>query len=271
MTVEQINIVRKAFRENAPLIHCITNPISINQCANAVLAIGGRPIMAEHPREVEEITRTADALLLNLGNITDARMASMMISAKAAVDKEIPFVVDLVGIACSKLRRDFASELMQSYSPTIIKGNYSEINALYSSDYKTAGVDADLSLNINNITNAAVSISQKCNCIVLASGETDIVACGKKVIYIKNGSRQLASVTGTGCMLGVLCSCYLSVCTDLSAAAAACAVLGICGEISETERGIGSFMTNLLDSLSSLTDAEIINRLKTEEKEIENI
>lgn len=82
--------------QNEPLIHCITNPISINQCANVVLAVGARPIMAEHPEEVAEITEMAKALLLNLGNITDVRMKSMMISAKVARGKQIPTVIDAV-------------------------------------------------------------------------------------------------------------------------------------------------------------------------------
>lgn len=89
-------------KECHPLIHCITNPISIHQCANGILAIGGRPIMAEHPEEVEEITKTADALMLNLGNITDVRMQSMKIAAKTARTNHIPILIDLVGIACSK-------------------------------------------------------------------------------------------------------------------------------------------------------------------------
>ena len=118
-------------REKHPLIHCITNPISINQCANAILAIGARPIMAEHPSEVREITETSDALMLNLGNITDARMVSMKNALLAAKEKGIPAILDAVGIACSKLRRNYISELLEIGIPTVIKGNYSEIYALY--------------------------------------------------------------------------------------------------------------------------------------------
>ena len=102
-----------AVREKQPLIHCITNPISINQCANAILAIGARPIMAEHPLEVQEITETAAALMLNLGNITDARMLSMKTSHLAAKGKNIPVILDAVGIACSRLRRDYIAELLE--------------------------------------------------------------------------------------------------------------------------------------------------------------
>ena len=91
--------IRKCVYENRPLIHCITNPISIHQCANSVLAVGARPIMAEHPEEVRDITHTANALMLNLGNITDVRMQSMLLSARTAKEKGIPAVLDAVGVA----------------------------------------------------------------------------------------------------------------------------------------------------------------------------
>ena len=122
-----INDIRKKTRNKKPVVHCITNPISINLCANGVLAVGAKPIMAEHPLEVAEITKTADVLVLNLGNITDARIRSIKISAKIAHEHNIPFVIDAVGVACSQLRRNLIRELLKEIKPTAIKGNYSEI------------------------------------------------------------------------------------------------------------------------------------------------
>lgn len=274
MTAMEGNRIRRAVKERRPLIHCITNPISINSCANAVLALGARPIMAEHPQEVREITETAQALLLNLGNITDVRIQSMQISAEAAIEKEIPFVLDVVGIACSRLRREFAHRLIEKSRPTVIKGNYSEIRALYHSSYKSAGVDAEESLDKIAMANITGELAQKYHTIILASGAEDIVTDGKRLVFVKNGTPQLASVTGTGCMLGALCSCYLSVCRDMAAVVTACAVLGICGELAGTAEGNGSFGINLMDRLSILSDADLENRLKIEEMEeteIENI
>ena len=105
MNQHTIVSILSRIRQNQPLIHCITNPISINQCANAILAVGGRPIMAEHPKEVAEITRTAQGLMLNLGNITDVRMEAIRISGETAFREGIPMLLDAVGIACSGLRR----------------------------------------------------------------------------------------------------------------------------------------------------------------------
>ena len=266
-----INEIRSSVKELHPLIHCITNPISINQCANAILAVGARPIMAEHPKEVAEITATAQALMLNLGNITDTRMESMQLSAQAAMAKKIPLLLDVVGIACSGLRRSYACALLKNINPAVIKGNYSEINALYNAAYHSSGVDADGSLDKSAVSKAASELARKYHTIILASGKTDIVTDGKQIVYIKNGTPQLASVTGTGCMLGALCACYLSVNQDISAVVTACAVLGICGQLSETAKGSGSFMVNLLDHLSTLTDEEVTNYLDLEELNVESI
>ena len=182
----QICELRKRILAENPLIHCITNPISINQCANAVLAIGGRPIMAEHPQEAAEITATADALLLNLGNITDARMASMGISARTAKEKGIPMVLDAVGVACSGLRREFARQLLDTAMPQVIKGNFSEIHALYRDAYRCAGVDADEQLTVAAMEQTAAALSRQLGTTILASGRVDIITDGKKLVKVGN-------------------------------------------------------------------------------------
>ncbi len=121
--------IRKYTKEAAPLIHCITNPISIHDCANIILAAGARPIMAEHPAEVAEITAVASALMLNLGNITDARIESIQRALKEANRRKIPVLLDLVGVTCSSLRREFARKLLTDGRFAVIKGNISEILA----------------------------------------------------------------------------------------------------------------------------------------------
>ena len=262
----QINEIRRKTVDKHPLIHCITNPISINQCANGVLAVGARPMMAEHPLEVEQITGAADALVLNIANITDARMQSVQISARTAQEKNIPFIIDAVGVACSDLRRQFAMDFWGRFKPTAVKGNYSEIFALWDSGYSSAGVDADGELTVENVTATAVKLAQKHGTMVLASGKTDIVTDGKTVLHITNGVPQLAQITGTGCLLGMLCGCYLAVDRSINALATACAVLGISGELAQTEKGNGTFYVNLMDSLSVLKDCQIEKLLRIEVK-----
>lgn len=252
-----IGIYRERIREKNPLIHCITNPISINQCANSILAVGARPIMAEHPMEAGVITGSAAAVMLNLGNLTDVRIESIRISAKTAHDKNVPFCLDVCGAACLKNRRDLALSVIKENIPTVIKGNYSEIFALLNEDYSSSGVDADKRLSEEEIEEASVKLAGKYDTTILASGKTDIVTDGKRVAHIKNGSPQLATVTGTGCMQGALCSAFLSVAEGYEAAVASATMFGICGELAETQKGSGTFMVNLLDRLSTVTDEEL--------------
>lgn len=271
MTSKELNNAKEKVKKLNPIVHAITNPISINQCANAILATGARPIMAEHPYEVQEITLSADSLVLNLGNITDTRIEAMKLSLEIANRRNIPVVVDAVGVACSKLRRNLVIELLGKNTCTIVKGNYSEINALYDLNYKCCGVDADKFLTCDKVTEVAAKLAKKTNAVVLASGKTDIITDGKQIVYIKNGTPQLASVTGTGCILGMLCGCFLVVSDRMTAATLACAVLGICGELSETNKGSGSFMANLLDNLSTLSNEDLKKYLKMEVRRIESI
>ncbi len=248
--------IKANLERKKPLIHCITNPISINSCANVILSLFARPIMAEHPREVEEITCSSDALLLNLGSITDARIVSMKISAKAAKRQKIPIVFDAVGVAASTLRRDFSKELFKEVSPTLIKGNYSEIEALYNSKYNTQGVDGDKQITLTQASLSATSLAKRTGCIVLASGETDIVTDGKNLIHIKNGVSKMSRITGTGCMLGAVCSTFLSMQSDIFAVVAASAYFGICGELSAHTSGTGSFSASLLDNIGLLSSED---------------
>lgn len=266
----QPNILSR-IRESRPLVHCITNPISITQCANAILAVGGRPIMAEHPQEVAEITRTAHSLMLNLGNITDIRMESIRISAETAAKEGIPILLDAVGIACSRLRRSYLQDLLSHVTPTVIKGNYSEIAALYQENYHSSGVDAEASLDVETLDRCAVALAREQGTMILASGKVDILTDGKRLVHIRNGTPQLSSVTGTGCMLGALCAACLTAETSLDALITACALMGISGEKAQTSRGFGTFFANFMDALSTLTAEDICRNLNMEEINIDYI
>ncbi|MDC7292069.1 hydroxyethylthiazole kinase [Butyrivibrio sp. DSM 10294] len=246
----------------ADLIHCITNPISMMQCANAVLSLGACPIMAEHPMEVRQITETASALLLNTGNISDSRMEAMEISYETALEKSIPIVIDAVGVACSDLRRDYVFKLLNKHphhakSFLVLKGNYSEIKALAVNSYKGKGVDADKSIEAGKMQEIAQKLAADLGTVILASGETDIVTDGGKTILVKAGTPMLGQITGTGCMLGAVCATFLAGEPRIEAVAGACEFFGNAGEKAykklyekNGEVGAGSYLIGLLDSLS---------------------
>lgn len=272
--LSQLEPILTYIQQEAPLIHCITNPISINDCANILLAIGARPIMAEHPDEVAEITAIAKGLALNLGNITDARMASMKISAGAAKDKGIPFVLDLVGLSCSRLRQKYAKELLQIAVPDIIKGNISELRTLLGLPTTPGmGVEAgqkEMVTKENALEYARIFQKQarEYHTLLLATGPIDLVVSSEEAYTIANGSNALASITGTGCMNNVLAGACLAGVHGISsqatnntlAAILSCLLLGIAGENIQDiylNQGPGSFHYSLMDSISKLTPQTI--------------
>ena len=272
--LSQLEPILTYIQQEAPLIHCITNPISINDCANIILAIGARPIMAEHPDEVAEITAIAKGLALNLGNITDARMASMKISAGAAKDKGIPFVLDLVGLSCSRLRQKYAKELLQIAVPDIIKGNISELRTLLGLPTTPGmGVEAgqkEMVTKENALEYARIFQKQarEYHTLLLATGPIDLVVSSEEAYIIANGSNALASITGTGCMNNVLAGACLAGVHGISsqatnntlAAILSCLLLGIAGENIQDiylNQGPGSFHYSLMDSISKLTPQTI--------------
>ena len=260
-----MNDILSRLRENRPLIHCIVGPVASNFCANGALAIGARPIMAEHPLESAEITASANGLLLNMSGLTDGKMQAMTASAQIAAERSIPMVIDAVGVACSGLRKRFVLKLMDKAPPAVLKGNYSEIYALYDGQYSSSGVDSDKSIDEKSVQKAAVALAKGYKTTVLASGKTDIITDGSRVLKIKNGVAQLGSITATGCLLGTVCACLASAEKPLLAAQYACALLGICGEKAETPKGSGSFMYGLLDALSHISDTDIVENIKMEE------
>jgi len=264
MTNPMLNItnlleIRHQIKAEKPLIHCITNHISINDCANAVLAVGAKPIMAEHPREVSQITATSKALSVNLGNINDTRMESIMISGKIAFDKSIPSIIDIVGVACSDLRLDFTKKFISECHPNVIKGNMSELKALCNIKSDAKGIDVGEKDVITNdtIANSVAmlkSLSSKTGSVVVATGVFDIITDATDTYLIKNGCEMLSMITGTGCMLNVLAGAFISNKNIIGGTVLATALLGICGELSYNVQGSGTFKTKLLDSIFSISD-----------------
>lgn len=259
--------IRRKVKAEKPLIHCITNHISINDCANVVLAVGAKPIMAEHPAEVSEITASAKALAVNLGNINDTRMESILLSGKRALEKNIPSIIDIVGVACSPLRLDFAKKFILECHPSVIKGNMSELKALCGMESSAKGIDVgekDAVTNDTIIANITMltSLSSKTGSVVAATGIVDIITNGTDTYLIENGCEMLSMITGTGCMLNVLAAAFISNKNIIGGTVLATALMGICGELSQNENGTGTFRTTLLDSIFSLSDYKLEEKIK---------
>jgi hydroxyethylthiazole kinase len=250
-------------REEAPLVHNITNYVVMNTTANALLAAGASPVMAHAIEEVEEMVGIARSLVINIGTLSSAWISSMEKAALAAKKRGIPIVLDPVGAGATKLRTDTAHKIMTDTSPAIVRGNASEIRALYHIDSITKGVD---SLHrTEDALEAATGLSKKYNCVVSISGEVDIITDGNKSIKIFNGHTMMTKVTGLGCTASALTGAFAAVNPlPLIAAAHAMALMGIAGEIAAGKSaGPASLQLNFIDTLFTMNESNIKERLKT--------
>jgi hydroxyethylthiazole kinase len=265
ITAEEINQSVQEIRAKNPLVHNITNYVVMNSTANALLAIGALPVMAHAPEEVEEMVNIASALVINIGTLSERWIYSMFKAAAQAKKNGTPVILDPVGVGATSYRTKTARELVANNSPAIIRGNASEIMALYDDKKKTKGVDsADLS---DNAIAAAQKLSETYNCVVCISGVTDYIVKGKDIVRVSNGHPMMTRVTGLGCTASALCGAFVAVEKDLvMATVKAMAVMGIAGEMAaEKAAGPGSMQMHFLDYLYNLSADDIARRLKIEE------
>ncbi|WP_020677843.1 hydroxyethylthiazole kinase [Geopsychrobacter electrodiphilus] len=250
------NDVQK-LRVAAPLVHNITNYVVMNNTANALLAIGASPVMAHAAEEVEEMVGIASALVINIGTLSREWIAAMELAMQAAAKKGIPIIFDPVGAGATSYRTRTCLELLQKTAPTIIRGNASEILALLDSNIKTRGVDS--SAAGRTADSAAARLAREYGCVVVVSGETDLVTNGATQHYVNNGHALMPRVTGLGCTATALVGAFAAINSDMLAAAShAMAVMGICGELAaETAAGPASLQMNFIDSLFNLNEQQI--------------
>jgi hydroxyethylthiazole kinase len=254
----------EAIRHQAPVIHNITNYVVMNNTANALLAIGASPVMAHAAEEVEEMVNIAQALVINIGTLSEHWVASMFKAVRQARKKGIPVILDPVGAGATGYRTRTARELIDSGKPTIIRGNASEIIALADDQSKTKGVDSAAASDSAIVT--AQKLAQTHKCVVCISGATDYIIDGENILGIKNGHPLMTKVTGFGCTASALCGAFAAVeVLPFVATAKAMAVMGIVGEMAAAiSSGPGSLQTNFLDALYLLTEVDISSRLKLE-------
>lgn len=247
-----------------PIIHNISNIVTVNDCANATLACGGSPIMADYPQEVEDITSICNGFVINMGHIYDYLVESMILAGKRSNLLGHPVILDPVGAGVAKARNDALSKLLDNIKFSVIRGNISEIKFLATGSGSAKGVDADESdlvtdENIESVVDFAKKLSKKTGAVIAISGETDIIADDKEAYVIKNGHAEMAKVTGTGCMLssvlGVFCAANPK--NILEASAVAVSAYGYAGELAykkmlQTDGGTGSFRTYLIDYVSKM-------------------
>jgi hydroxyethylthiazole kinase len=255
-------------RNTCPLIHNITNYVTVNDCANILLACGGSPIMADDVDEVEDITTICGGLNINIGTLNQRTIPAMHKAGRKANELNHPIVLDPVGAGASKLRTKTAQELIEQVKCTVIRGNISEIKTLVNGGGTTRGVDADIAdaVTKENLPQAvayAKEFAKRTGTVIAISGAIDIVADDKKAYCIFNGHPMMSSITGTGCQLSAITAAYVTANknTPLEAAAAAVCVMGICGEKAyqrlTQEDGNATYRSYIIDAVYRLNGDEL--------------
>lgn len=266
--VEVLNSIAdllKNIREKSPLVHHITNYVTVNDCANMTLAIGASPIMADDKKEVEQMVSLVSALVINIGTLNERTIESMILAGKKANERGIPVILDPVGIGATTLRTDVVRNLIDNIKFTVIKGNMSEIKLVAGEKVEIKGVDSIASEE--GAAKVAKELSKQLNCVIVITGARDIITDGDRVLYTENGHKLLGRVTGTGCMTASLIGAYCGANKDyLMATAAAVMTMGIAGEKSmeslKDGEGIGTFKVRLFDNVFNLTIDDIKERGK---------
>ena len=251
-------------RKNCPLIHNITNYVTVNDCANVLLACGGSPIMSDDKEEVAEITTICSGLNINIGTLNQRTIASMLIAGKKANELNHPVVLDPVGAGASKLRTETAMQLLEEVKFAVIRGNISEIKTLALGSGTTKGVDADVAdrvteENLDDMVAFAKAFAEKTGAVIAITGAIDIVADCEKAYCIRNGHPMMSAVTGTGCQLSAMTAAFVTANPDqpLEASAAAVAAMGYAGEVAHgrlTEMdGNATYRNYIIDAIYNMT------------------
>ena len=271
--LKKIDETLKDIREKNALTHCITNSVTINDCANAVLAIGGSPFMAEDAEELEEVVTIADVLVINIGKLSKEQIESMHISSKTANKTNTPIILDPVGVGVTELRNKTTMDLINSYDIAAIRGNITEIKAIAKlagvlDESNTAkGVDVNIDdiiteENLKDNGELICELASKLNTTILASGPIDILSDGNLTVAIDNGDDMMPLITGSGCMLSSIVGSCIGGSNPFDGSLVAILAMNIAGErarakVDEKDEGTGSFRTYLIDYLYK-TDSETL-------------
>ena len=262
MKSTKISEVFACVREKRPLVHHITNYVTVNDCANITISAGAAPVMADAPEEVCEMVTFAGALVLNIGTLNKGQIESMLLAGGMANDRQIPIVLDPVGAGATRFRTESAQRLLDELKITILKGNAGEIGILAGAEAFVRGVDSQGVTG--DPSRIAQNFAKESGVTVVISGPTDIVTDGRRILLVENGHPMMGSISGTGCMAASVTGAFAAVTDDpVIASAAALAAFGIAGERAAAgARGPYSFKTALFDQMAALKPEDLLSDAK---------
>ena len=246
-----------AVRSQRPLVHHITNSVTVNDCANITICAGAAPVMADAPEEVAEMVTAASALVLNIGTLSQGQVDAMLIAGRRANTLGIPLILDPVGVGATRFRTETAWRLLDSLEITVLKGNAGEIGVLAGTGGSVRGVDSGGAPDdpIETVRECARSIGA----VVAMTGAVDVIADQKRVFLVENGDPMMDRLSGTGCMAASVTGAFAAVGDDHAVStAAALAAFGLAGERgARGARGPYSFRTALFDEFARLTPDDL--------------
>ena len=262
-------------RKTVPLVHNITNYVTVNDVANVLLACGGSPIMSDEAEDVEDITSVCGGLNINIGTLHKTSIEGMFRAGKKANELGHPVLLDPVGAGASALRTNTALELMRELKLAVIRGNISEIKTLAFGSGTTKGVDADVAdagteENLDESVTFIKKFAGETGSLIAVTGAIDLVSDGEKCYVIRNGRPEMGRITGTGCQLSGMMTAYVTANPEnrLEAAAAAVCVMGLAGEIgwSRMHEGDGNatYRNRIIDAIYNMTGEELEKGAKYE-------
>jgi len=254
----------KKVREQKPIVHHLTNWVTIYDCANIVKAFGASPVMAHAPEEAAQMSSIASSLVLNIGTLTADFVEAMKLAAKSANRKGIPIILDACGAGATEFRDRKSFELLDQVKIAVIKGNVSEICRLAGKNVATKGVDAGLVEE--DLEKIATALAKERKAIVVITGKSDIVADANNLCRVNNGVEMLTHVVGTGCMAASVIGTFCAVSKDLlGASAAGLSCFGIAAELAAKQsRGPASFKEKLFDCVFNLSRQSVEKKQKIE-------
>ena len=255
-------------REKSPLIHNITNYVTVNDVANIILACGASPIMSDDESEVEEITSICGGLNINIGTLSKNTIPSMFLAGKKANSLGHKVLLDPVGAGASKLRTQTAVSLISEIKFDVIRGNISEIKTLALGSGTTKGVDADVSdavtdSNLEKSIEFVKDFAKKMDCVVAITGAIDLVSDGKKCFVIRNGKAEMGKITGTGCQLSGMMTAFIVANPEnvLEAAAASVCAMGLAGELGwkkmQNGEGNSTYRNRIIDAIYNMNGEQL--------------
>ncbi len=257
-------------RNTVPLVHNITNYVTVNDVANILLACGGSPIMSDEPEDVADITSICGGLNINIGTLNKRTIEGMFAAGRKTNELGHVLLLDPVGVGAGALRTGTAMKLMEELKFDAIKGNISEIKTLAIGSGTTKGVDADVAdaVTEENLDEAVAFVKNfavKSGCIIAVTGAIDLVSDGKKCYVIRNGRPEMEKITGAGCQLAGMMTAFLIANPDAKpeAAAAAVCAMGLAGEIgwSRMQDGDGNstYRNRIIDAIYHM-NGEILDK-----------